>query len=403
MSPPEHNPEPLSERTFEALSRLIDVDLPPDEAEALRARVAAEPALAEATTRLRALKEAVASLPEVSPPPSLNAAILRRARDEARAPALTAPPWRRWPLGLAAAAAALLAFTVATPGDPTLTLYDGQQLIDGAAQVQVADVGLVTIEGKALISVEPGEGGARDRLAEDNPMKLAPILSAALGSALTIAVYEGKATFTPNDGPAVTVEAGERRRVTLDDDAQPALAGQGPRRRGSEGDAVVFPSPDGPGDLPNPKDELARLRLENDLLRGQLRAAEGAEQPWPKDAPDALREPGFGKAVRAAIEDDMTLLDLDCDEFPCIAFVEMADEPGRSEAVVNRIQAQLKPEIGGDMGVMAMERGFQTPEGGGRVLAIAVSPASMMNEESGKRTQFRAETGAESAIPEADF
>jgi hypothetical protein len=81
----------------------------------------------------------------------------------------------------------------------------------------------------------------------------------------------------------------------------------------------------------------------------------------------------------------------------------MADEPGRSEAVVNRIQAQLKPEIGGDMGVMAMERGFQTPEGQGRVLAIAVSPASMMNEESGKRTQFRAETGAESAIPEADF
>jgi hypothetical protein len=32
-----------------------------------------------------------------------------------------------------------------------------------------------------------------------------------------------------------------------------------------------------------------------------------------------------------------------------------------------------------------------------------VSPASMMNEESGKRTQFRAEAGAESVLPDAEF
>ncbi|MEY3211158.1 MAG: hypothetical protein RIT28_1639, partial [Pseudomonadota bacterium] len=149
--------------------------------------------------------------------------------------------------------------------------------------------------------------------------------------------------------------------------------------------------------------ELARLRFENDVLRGQLRAAEGAEQPWPKDAPDALREPSFGRSVQASLDDDMRLIELDCGEFPCIAFVEMPDEADRSESVVQRLQAQLKPAVGEDMGVMAMERGYRTTNGTGRVLALAVSPASLMNEESGKRTQFRAESGAESAMPEADF
>ena len=235
-------------------------------------------------------------------------------------------------------------------------------------------------------------------------MKLTPLLSAALGAALTIAVYEGQATFTPNDGPAVTVEAGERRRLALDDDAKPSVAARARSRRGAAStDGVVLPDLDGPDDLSDPKDELARLRLENDVLRGQLRAAEGEEQPWPKDAPDALREPSFGKTVRAALEDDMKLIELDCGEFPCIAFVEMPDQAGRSELVVNRIQEQIKSDIGADLGVMAMERGYRTSEGEGRVLALAVAPAELLNEEFGKRTQFRAEAGAESAIPSAEF
>lgn len=401
MSVPERPPEPVSESTYEALSRLIDGDLPLEEAEALRARAHAEPAVAEALARLRALGEAVAALPEVSPPPSLNTMILRRAREEA--PALAAPPWRRWPLALAAAAAlALVALPPWAAGTPTLTLYEGQQLIDGEAQVHIADRGTVRIDGKAWISMEPGEGDARDERAEVNPMKLAPILSAALGSALTIAVYEGHATFTREDGQAVTVEAGERRRVPLDDDERAAPQGQ--RRVTAAGLALA--NPEGAEDPANPKtpaEELARLRLENNMLRGQLRAAEGAEQPWPKDAPDALREPSFGRSVNAALDDDMRLVELDCSEFPCIAFVEMPDEAHRSDSVVERLQAQLKPVIGEDMGVMAMERGYRTETGAGRVLALAVSPASLMNEESGKRTQFRAETGSESAMPDADF
>lgn len=392
----------VPEPTLEALSRLLDGELPPDEAKALRARITAEPELAEAYARMQSLAASLAELPELSPPPALNAAVLRRARDEAAAsPALPTATraWVRWPLGLAAAALALFALRLSAPAAPMITLYDGQQLIDGAAQVQIADAGVVTIDGKALISVEPGEGGARDQLAEANPMKITPLLTTALGSALTIAVYEGRATFTPEDGATVTVEAGERRRVPLDDDARAPVAARGQRRA----DGVVLPDLDGPEDLGDPKDELARLRFENDVLRGQLRAAEGAEQPWPKDAPDALREPAFGQTVRAALDEDMRLLELDCDEFPCIAFVEMPDEENRSESVVNRLQAQLKPSIGEDMGVMAMERGYRTTDGSGRVLALAVSPSSMMNEESGKRTQFRAEAGAESVLPEAEF
>lgn len=394
----------IPESTLEALSRLLDDELPPEEARALRARIRAEPALAEAYERLRALPEAVAELPELDPPPALNAAVLRRARGEASAPpsAWGGLGWRPWAGGLAAAAAALLTLSLSAPEAPTITLYDGQQLIDGVAQIQVLDQGTVEVQGKALISVEPGEGAARDRLAEVNPMKLAPLVSAALGSALTIAVYEGRATFTPNDGQAVTVEAGDRRRVSFQDGdaARAPVAADGPRRA-AEG--APRAGRGGADDPLTPADELARLRLENDLLRGQLRAAEGAEQLWPKDAPDALREPSFAKTVQASLDDDMRLINLDCDEFPCIAFVEMPDEADRSEEVVNRLQAQLKPSIGEDMGVMAMERGYRTTNGTGRVLALAVSPASMMNEESGKRTQFRAETGAESALPEADF
>ncbi|MEY3212011.1 MAG: hypothetical protein RIT28_2492, partial [Pseudomonadota bacterium] len=93
MSVSERPTDAVSESTYEALSRLLDGDLPPDEAEALRARVHAEPALAEALGRLRALGEAVAALPEVSPPPALNTAVLRRVRDEARAPANAPLAW----------------------------------------------------------------------------------------------------------------------------------------------------------------------------------------------------------------------------------------------------------------------------------------------------------------------
>ncbi|MCA9558823.1 MAG: hypothetical protein KC583_09700, partial [Myxococcales bacterium] len=90
MSPARER-EALEERLVE----LLYDELPPDEAEALRAQLAEHPDVAERLAQWQALRRAAAEVPELEPDPQVHYDILRAARlaaDEAAGEA-TKPPW----------------------------------------------------------------------------------------------------------------------------------------------------------------------------------------------------------------------------------------------------------------------------------------------------------------------
>lgn len=100
----------MDPNTAEQLSRLLDGDLEAADEERLRARLAAEPALAAELESLRRLQQQVQAVADrMEPPASLDATLLPLQRTAA-APPRRIPPAVRW-LGLAAGVA--LAVTVA--------------------------------------------------------------------------------------------------------------------------------------------------------------------------------------------------------------------------------------------------------------------------------------------------
>ena len=95
-------------------------------------------------------------------------------------------------------------------------------------------------------------------------------------------------------------------------------------------------------------DELATARTENAVLTEQLRLLGGARSEWPADVPAVAS----ASAVRAWIDGavakapGVSLEELDCDEFPCVAFVRYPDGAPGSSAVIDPITAAFR-EAGG--------------------------------------------------------
>ena len=102
------------------LSALLDGELAPDEAEALRAEIAARPELAVRLAELAAVDEAVRALPARPVPPEVSARLaerIRGAEPARRAPPrrTTAPPRVRWLAAAALAAAVAALVLIALP------------------------------------------------------------------------------------------------------------------------------------------------------------------------------------------------------------------------------------------------------------------------------------------------
>ena len=100
------------------LSALLDGELDPDEAAALRAELAREPALAARLAELGAVDEALRALPSRTPPAELRARLAERIRAEARAFAARAPGRRTLRLATAALAAAAAALALVLLTEP---------------------------------------------------------------------------------------------------------------------------------------------------------------------------------------------------------------------------------------------------------------------------------------------
>ncbi len=288
----------------ELLSRLLAGDLPPAEAAALRARIAAEPELATRWAEMQSLVRELEALPEELPPP----------------PALARPkPRRRVPWTLLLAAAAMLFALVPRPG-PTLQLARGTETVDGRLEVLAGDT-VVDVDGKVAVTVEPPAGLPRETATEALTMDRSHFLAALAGSAVTVVVLEGTARVHHGDGPAVHLVAGQTHGVGHAAAATP----EAPPRTAA--------SPSG-----DPAKELAALKLEHAITVGQLRALGGQPQTWPANLPEAFRPGPFERFVRerAAGIPDAQVVTMDCDEYPCIAIV-------RSNSTANDWQDGLMP------------------------------------------------------------
>ena len=299
----------------EALSRLQAGELPPDEADALRARIAREPEVRAAWELLEALPATFEDLLHTPPPPGLDDRILGAPRRS----------WRPLAVGLLAVAAVLAVVLGGRRAPVTLVVSDGSVEVDGRARVLAGAV-QVDVDGSAEISVEPADGPARGTEA-GGPMTRRSVVA---GSVL-VAVVVGTATVRAGGSETVLV-AGESTRV---------------------GDGAEAPVPSGPSEGP-PNDLLRRnaeLEAENRLLQNLLQNQEietsGTPIPWTDDIPAAYRPEAFERNVREAVATcapNVEIVGFACSEPPCLVLLRppgpaSGDGPTWYDALVNTCPA----------------------------------------------------------------
>jgi hypothetical protein len=200
-----------------------------------------------------------------------------------------------WPVGiagLAVAAAALLLVSVPEPQERVLV--GGAELVEGRTEVRAGDA-LVTVDGLVGIAVDP--------------------------SALTVTVFEGTAQVRSPGSGILLLEAGASRTF-------------GP---------ISPPAPPAPAD----SRELEALRAEIAVLRGQLDMLGANEVPFPED-------PGFSPGATAALLGEAypeVEVELDCDEFPCLATLPVGHTSAAESQAVDAaetlrdfVEAHVQPD-----------------------------------------------------------
>lgn len=321
------------------LSRLLAGELPPAEAEALRARIAADPALRARWERMQALPGLLAALPKVDTPPStvapvaattvaispIEAPVVPSGAAAEGAPAPGRAPagpggrgrWRHLPaFGGWLAAAGLLA-ALLRPG-PTRVLTAGTERVEGHTTLVAGPVE-VEIDGVADVRVEPPASATRGNGQEDRPMPTSHLLAGLGGALVTVTVLEGTAWIRGAGEAPVEVQAGETRSVG----PSPARAS----RAGGDGDPAPLDKDEQIAALTA---ELEKVKLEKALATGQLRRLQGTPQEWPAEVPSLYKPEGFRQFLdgRVASVPAAEVLATDCDEYPCIALIRSnSDSP----------------------------------------------------------------------------
>ncbi|MFT5680892.1 MAG: hypothetical protein ACI8RZ_001798 [Myxococcota bacterium] len=364
------------------LSRLLDGELGEDAAEALRARIEADPELSAVWEAMSALPDGLSDLPTPPPPPALDAAVLRQ---------LTAPKRVRWPMALGALAAAALALLVLWPTPPgRVILLSGQQLVEGDVVVETA-AAMIAVDGRALISVEPADARLRDGGQEVENMNASHLIAAAAGAVITIAVYEGSAVVSGDTAP-VTLSAGDRHTI------HEAPERQAVHHVVGEPDATAAISTEGlPAEVVDYIAQLERenqvLHLERNLQEGALEAVEGTPQSWDdREVADAYQPESFDQALAAALDgsEDLELIGTDCEEYPCLAVIRSyAENPDWHRVLGDRLREGYS-EVGAEkigMGMWIHQTGDD--EGAVTLAGIAVSDPEDTTDDTHTRTAWR--------------
>lgn len=306
----------------EALSMLAAGDLPPDEAAALRARIASEPEVAARWAAMQRLLTDLDALPVdhpelVGPPVRLPPEPMPAANR----------PWG-WVAAAVAVAAAVLLW-VRTPSEADLVLGGGTSLVEGQLSLLAADVP-IRVDGRAAIRVEPRAAVVRggEGTPSEDSMDRNAILAGLAGAAITVVVYEGSAFVQAEAGqPALEVVPGAPRTFHAPE-ARPVagLPAPGPQR-----DAAVEARVEAlQAELASLEQELATERFAGAVARGQLRAEQGEVSEWPAGVSEALTEARVREALVPELEalEGFSVADIDCYEFPCVvALAYDGDDP----------------------------------------------------------------------------
>lgn len=387
---------------YEELSRLLDGELPQDEAEALRTRIATEPELAAAWETLQALPADLAELPDIAPPSGLDERVLDRDELRPRMQRFS----RRWGTTAAVAASLALLFLWTRPG-PATVLVSGTQFVDGQVTVQAAAV-QVDVNGRALIEVEPPEGFVREHGQEVSEMNRNHLLSALAGAVVTVTVYQGAAVLHAEEAPPTTVAAGESYSVGA---RSPATAPPAPPTTPAVVTAGMTPE-EREGvlndEIERLRGELERSRMTGAIARGQLESVEGTPREWPDDLPDVYQPAAFEESIAAALEEvpfgDVETID--CSEYPCFAVVRSHDTGDDWGDAVDDFVAILKARAeGDDTGVHQHNSGIGRNGHELRYAGISFGPADGHSDrELLQRTGYRIgsviEGLAEDALPD---
>lgn len=381
----------------ERLSRLLEGDLPAAEAEALRARLSAEPALAERYAAMQGMVRALGGLAAELPPPGRPRAFGAATPEKSvRAPATAAGRARPWVFAAVAAAVAA-GFTFALrPAPPALAVLTGTTVVTGRSDVLVAGLPL-SVDGRVRISVEPPAGGARGSQAELETMDRSHLLSALVGSLVTVTVLEGHAHLAGSSEAApLTLAAGESTAVTVGGAGRDRSAPAAPKDLAAAQARIH--------DLEH---QLAVAQLSAGLTRGALEAHEGKPQPWPTDAPAAYQPDAFRAKLDAAVRTvpDASVVDVDCDEFPCVVVLATTSEGDNWTDTLRGVHDAMAHDPGfGDVKVTAMAQAVDDGEGTNRLYAFALAPAPT-SEALDTRTQVRAKAAMDElagAHPDAE-
>lgn len=217
---------------YERMSRLIDGALPPDEAEALRREIDADPALAVALETMTGIGDRIAALPEEPPPPALDRAALATAQRITGTETNVVRIHRSWAWVAVAASIALAALLLWPRPEPTIVLVQGSQWVEGQVLVMAASVP-VRVDGTVLISVEPSDTSLREMDQEVIMRNRELLLGALAGAAVTVAVYEGSAVLFPGEANSRTLDAGQTETVVDPDPDRAPTSARGTARTGT--------------------------------------------------------------------------------------------------------------------------------------------------------------------------
>ncbi len=206
-------------------------------------------------------------------------------------------------------------------------------------------------------------------------MRTNHLAAAVIGASLVVITYEAVPLVRGEDGMAGSAQASCAKEPL-----RPAL-----RHR-----SCTTPE----NELGQLEQRLDECGLEGRILRARLGRYEGFEQPWPENLPHDLGAAGFEDTLHAVLYDreDVELLGVDCDEFPCLAVLGSFDANGWP---VLDLHQDLGARLGEDVGVWNVASASEL--GGVSVSLQLVAPVlpETLDEEVARRLEHRAQVLAE--------